>query len=51
MAVFTLATSIALLTSSSLLASEAAKLGDSVHHVPYQDKCEKCSKINIATVS
>ena len=49
-AVFTLATSIALLTSSSLLVSEAAKLGDSYHHVPYRDKCGKCSKINIATV-
>lgn len=50
MAVFTLTTSIVLLTSSSLLASEAAQLGDSYHHVPYRNKCVTCSKINIATI-
>lgn len=49
-AVFTLANSIVLLTSSSLLASEAAKVGDSYHHLPYRDKCGTCSKINIATI-
>ncbi|KAL9981262.1 hypothetical protein ACROYT_G009939 [Oculina patagonica] len=50
MAIFTLVNAVTLLTSSSLLTSEAVKLGDSYHQTPYQDKCVKCSKINIATV-
>ncbi|KAJ7350971.1 hypothetical protein OS493_037505 [Desmophyllum pertusum] len=50
MAIFTSATAVMLLTSSSLLSSEAAKLGDSYLHLPYQEKCVTCSKINIATV-
>lgn len=50
MVTFTSVTAVLLLASSSFLANEAAKLGDSYHHKPFQPKCVTCSKINIASV-